>query len=116
MECERCKIEFFPDELDHVFVVWRVWVRILRNFGVFPFMAADIAARDEVVDAFRAGEIDESARIDQRRTCDAHVGFLAAVGIKTRGLFTELRPAHDRVVAENELFVFNKAGDGDKLH
>ena len=79
-------------------------------------MSADVAARDEVVDRLRAREVEELARIDERRTRDPDVHLLAAERVELRGLLRELRAADDRIVAERETAVLDEAFDRDELH
>ena len=69
-----------------------------------------------VVFALGAREVDEATGIEQGRTRNADVCFLATFAVETIGLFAELGTAHDRIVAEDEPAVFDEARNGDELH
>ena len=64
----------------------------------------------------RSREIDKTARINQRRTANAHVHFLGSATEKIAHIVAQLGTSHDGVVAENHTFTVDEVGIGNEFH
>ena len=79
LEGERREPEVPADVLHHLLVWFAVRIEILLDVVVRPLTVADEPARDEGVFGLRSREVEEPARIEERRTRNAHVRLLCAV-------------------------------------
>ena len=61
-------------------------------------------------------EIDKRTSIDERRAGNAHVDFLGAQVIEATYIITQLRAAHDAVVAEEAALAIERIAVGNQLH
>ena len=64
LERERRQVQVLADVFDHSLVGFAIRVGVLRDIGVLAFLFANVAARDEVVDALGTREVDELSRIN----------------------------------------------------
>ena len=98
LEREGREVQLLADVLDHPLVVRTVRVDVLCDVRALAFLAADIAAGNEIVLVLRTREVDEPAGIEERRTRDADVRLLTPLAVEPVRLLAELRAADDRVV------------------
>ena len=99
---KRSEIKLAAHVIDHAAICLASGICILRNIGVLAFVAANVAARDEIVFAARTRKIYEMARIKQRRTSNAHMRLTTAFGIQAVGLLAKLRAAHYGIITEKK--------------
>lgn len=117
-EFQCCQAEAARNLVDHALIFGSagrsVAVEIIGRLAAFEIL--DDTACDEFEVAFRRGEADIFAAVDQRRTRNAGVDFPASSLIEGRHVVAELSAAHYRVVAENNALVFQQGPVRYELH
>ena len=116
LERKRREVQLLADVFHHALVGFAIGVCVLLDIGVFAFLVTNVATGNQVVFVLGTGEVDELARINERRASDTHVRLLTAERIKLQGLLAELRAAHDGVVAEHQTAILDESRNRDELH